>query len=697
MMQAIKTCSLPVLVLTLCAGLLAQSQPAASPDVLIRQALQRDQVDGDPVGAIGLLKSLVARHPNDPLVPRALLQMAGIYERLGRPEARETYQTLLLKYADVADVAATARDRLAALTRRAGGPTETEYPVPPEAVDLGGAVSPDGRFISFVDDTFVAQEAGNGVGNLGIWDLNTGLTRLVTRSPGWEEGHVRESIWSPDGQTLAYRWFNRQSNNYEIRTVAINGGAPRTVYIDEGQEPGVVPFSWSPDGATLAVVRLWGPPTARRGGRTHHELATLTIAHGEIRVLKAFDGPQVPRRALFSPDGGCLIYDWPSSEASTSRDIFTLSIADSSEVPLVVDPASDDIILGWAPDGRHLIYAADHAATRESRAIAIVDGRPSLEPIVIKRGIGDDVTGLGVTRDGRLFVRRAVGGEDVLTVPLNSVTGLASGPPATLPPSQPGVFRAHPSWSPDGTRLAYLQSGSNTDYTLVVQDIGNGNKTFYALRLGGGPERIAWQPDQRAVVLRGVGDNGNGQYRVDLSTGAVTFFTRGHTAAFSPDGRSAFFPAPPAHPTGGGIVRRDLTDGSEVSVDKGRHRSMALSPDGKLLALFDPGADESDSPSIAVAPSGGGERRTIVRGFREMDGELDFSADSQFVYFTTILPFEIWRVSVNGGQPEHVASVDRWIKHLSARKDGQAFAISTGGSWVQVAAWEHLLPDRPGK
>jgi Tol biopolymer transport system component len=66
--------------------------------------------------------------------------------------------------------------------------------------DTSGEVSPDGRYLSYVD--WVKG------GDLAIRDLKTGQTRWLTNKGGWEKSgdFALNPRWSPDGKRVAYAW-----------------------------------------------------------------------------------------------------------------------------------------------------------------------------------------------------------------------------------------------------------------------------------------------------------------------------------------------------------------------------------------------------------------------------------------------------------------------------------------------------------
>ena len=94
-------------VVALVSGL--QAQDAAR---LLRAAMNTEDVDGDLEGAIAQYKKIAASGDR-PVAAQALLRMAEVYTKLGRPAARETYQTIVRDYPEQ-PVATVARTRLSA-------------------------------------------------------------------------------------------------------------------------------------------------------------------------------------------------------------------------------------------------------------------------------------------------------------------------------------------------------------------------------------------------------------------------------------------------------------------------------------------------------------------------------------------------------------------------------------------------------
>ena len=100
---------------------------------------------------------------------------------------------------------------------------------------------------------------------------------------------------------------------------------------------------------------------------------------GSARNIKTL-GWSHPSKLCLSPDGRWIVYDSPQKEGAPERDIFLVSADGSREMPLVKHPA-DDLVLGWTPDGKKVLFASDRTgATMSVWAVEVSDGKPQGSP-----------------------------------------------------------------------------------------------------------------------------------------------------------------------------------------------------------------------------------------------------------------------------------------------------------------------------
>src|SRR4030042_6703643 len=93
------------------------------PGVLLRAAIEKEEVDGDLQGAIDLYKQIVSKHgDNRAIAAKALVRLGGCYEKLGLSEAEKTFQKVISDYPEQTEAGKAARQKLAMLSRvRAAG------------------------------------------------------------------------------------------------------------------------------------------------------------------------------------------------------------------------------------------------------------------------------------------------------------------------------------------------------------------------------------------------------------------------------------------------------------------------------------------------------------------------------------------------------------------------------------------------
>src|SRR5512143_409420 len=91
---------------------------AEDPAVLLRAAIEKEEVDGDLQAAVVLYESIVAKFgDNRPVAAKALLRLGGCYEKLGQSQAElahKAFQRVVDSYPDQTEAVKLAREKLAA-------------------------------------------------------------------------------------------------------------------------------------------------------------------------------------------------------------------------------------------------------------------------------------------------------------------------------------------------------------------------------------------------------------------------------------------------------------------------------------------------------------------------------------------------------------------------------------------------------
>ena len=347
--------------------------------------MDKETVEGDLRGAIEQYKR-VAQSQDRSIAAKALIRMAECYQKLGDVQARKIFEQVVREYADQPDAVKTARARLGVTPGALNTGMTTRQVWTGRDVDTYGSVSPDGRVISFTDwDT----------GDLALHDVTTGQNRrLTTNKKDWDAYAIGSAI-SRDGRHIAYGWASAASaaqHFAEVRMIDIDGGKPR-VLVASRDLGGVYVRDWSPDGRWLAVA-MW------RTDRTA-QIALVSTTDGTVRILKSGDWGDGTGMAL-SADGRYVAYDRAANAASGQRDIHVIAVDGSGDTPALAHPANDRV-LGWSPDGKHLLFASDRSGSSGVWALPMREGTPQGEPKLIRANINPSP--LGFTRSGSPVLR----------------------------------------------------------------------------------------------------------------------------------------------------------------------------------------------------------------------------------------------------------------------------------------------------
>jgi len=697
------------LALMILAGLLTVSSATPQKDdqaeVLIQAAHQKQLVEGQLEQAIQLYKRIVQEHAgNRTVAAKALLEMGQCYEKLGNPEARKAYERLLHDYADQNALAAQARKRLAAISSNVPSGssemvTRRVWTEPGEYI--GGSLSPDGRYISCVDMS---------TGDLAVRELATGKIRHLTHKSSTESSeYAFFSTISPNGKEVAYNWFGGRDGP-DLRVVRWDGSAPRVLYAKKGLYP--FPADWSPDGKYI-LTHLYN-----EGGA--NQIAVISAADGSARVLKTLEWSSLTIR--FSPDGRYIAYDATPQPDSANRDIFLLSSDGSREIRLVEHPA-DDQLLGWTPDGNHILFASDRSGTMSVWLLRVLDGKPQGAPELVKQDIGQ-AQPIGFTRTGSFYYGLVIGTSDVYTADFDPATGKV----VTQPQKTAQRFigsNFSPAWSPDGQFLAYISSRGpgligHRPEIITIRSLKTGEERDLPPKLSFTWGPIRWSPDGRSILVSGK-DNKiqHGLFLVDAQTGEVTPTVMWgdrelDVPAWFPDGKRLLYLSQHSETgtTIATVVIRDLATGQEktlfqpaagLTID-----DIALSPNGQQVALTLV-EKQARSSALKLLPVAGGEASELVRAKEPeqiVGDSLSWSPDSRYIvfgravnsqellggYFPHGRETQTLAISSHGGEPHALGVAMNSAHSLSFDPTGRHLAFAAGRAKSEIWVMENFLP-----
>ncbi|MGI8785129.1 MAG: hypothetical protein ACR2L2_15945 [Acidobacteriota bacterium] len=575
--------------------------------------------------------------------------------------------------------------------------------------NVEGTVSSDGLLLSWIDDD---------TDNVNVVNLKTGQShRLTDEAAG--PGGALYSIISPDGKQVAYSWINKD-HSCDLRIIGADGSRQRVLYQNE-EVSQIRPREWSPRRQQV-LATFW-----MKGGT--YKVVLISLLDGSTRVLKTFGWRRLygENKMSFSPDGRYIAYDSRQEESSLHRNIFVLPADGGREVPLITTPANNRL-LGWTPDGKWVLFASDRTGTWDLWLVGVGDGKPKGLAKLIKRDIGPSKNAIGFTREGSYYYTVYGGVNDVYLATLDPVRGKIYESKKLV--SRVG-FNTSVEWSPDGHYLAYASGagGEHDPFVLGIRSIETGKERRLRLnkmtRFGGHSFQPHWSPDGRFLLAQGrnsdymgPGRDSQGLYRIDAQTGKIALLVQTQTIC-PPDciewpvwtrNGKVIFTRWISRPRS--IVARDFETGRETellrAVSPAELSHLTVSADGQWLAFI--WWDQNGGKTVLkVMPASGGEAREIFKlpapalaDYAQPLFALAWTYDSRHMIFAfassspdTRQTFELWRISAEGGKPEHIGlAMEGLLPYgLSVHPDGRRIAF-TAGTPTREEVWviENFLP-----
>jgi Tol biopolymer transport system component len=255
---------------------------------------------------------------------------------------------------------------------------------------------------------------------------------------------------------------------------------------------------------TLILVTAWGPAEAgprdtvlliSMNDRSTYELNPDTGALGR-RIANGHHGvisPDRTRAAYVRDTTPCTLV--PSEECRVDMDLLTADLTGADEQVVVETGDQDGVNRSnpdWAPDGSRILFTWS-GLPGEGRGLAWVrpDGS-DLETLVFNARLGT------FSPDGKKIAYIDSNSSDVY------VMDVASRATRALTTDGSAVSNSPPTWSPDGKRITYTGP-----FALYVLDVKTGASINLAARLSPaivGYSTPVFSPDGREIAFAGVQD-----------------------------------------------------------------------------------------------------------------------------------------------------------------------------------------------
>lgn len=528
-----------------------------------------------------------------------------------------------------------------------------------EGTSMSVSLSPDGRTLA-VDMQ----------GSLWLIPAKGGAAKRITDY----FNDARQPVWSPDGKQLAY--FAYRDGNYDLWTVKADGTDPRAVTSGtyDDREP-----AWSPDGKSLA----FSSDRAAKGAPSYN-IWTIDLATGALSQITS-NGYE-DRLPTWAPDGKSIAYASPRDNKNA---IWATSLANGTEA-LLKEVAGRADAPSYGPTGQLAYVVADAKGSHLEIDGVAVTGDENVFPFRLSWGKGGSYTytsdGLIRQRSGAKIgaksktipftahlevtrptyarakrdwdstaPRKALGilkpgispdGKAIAFIALGDlyVTPTAGGTPENLTKNH--AMEADPSWSPDGSKLAYTSDQGGGLPQLWIRDLNTG-KDRQLTDMTTQPLGAAWSPDGKSIAAIDVDGRWGvaGLFTIDVASGKITrlqaSLPQPGEPSWSADGKYVSISLSKLYsksfregtnqiyivPTDGKSAPFWQVPDATIGIDTRGGGGPAWSPDGtKMAAIYEGllkiwpvgadgtpvGAPRAYTPDMAHHPTWSGDSRTVL-------------------------------------------------------------------------------------
>ena len=526
--------------------------------------------------------------------------------------------------------------------------------------------SPDSTRIAFTSnrlrdgDVYVMDADGSNI---------TSVARLIDG-----EHHP---AWSPDGTKIAF------DSDYQIYVVNADGrNIAKLTRNDRNFAP-----AWSPDGLKIAF-------TSDRDG----DWDIFVMDADGSNIERITDNRANDNNPAWSPDGTKIAFQ---SNRDGSTGVFTIN-PDGSDVRRVTNRRTEAYSPSWAPDGSKIMFQS------------IRDSNPGIF-IINPDGSGiAQITRLRVQRESAAWspdgtrIAFASDNDGVYDMYVVNVESLGIGPytgPVIASKATFDVTRLTdhpaddfaPSFSPDGTKVAFNSDRNGVDSDIHVVNADGSNPVLVA-DMQGDAHHPAWSPDGSKIAF----DVGYHVWVVNPDGSNITQLTKNspnqlqYQPAWSPDGRKIAFTSRSSGRWDIHIMDADGSNIDRVTNNRAWDNSPAWSPDGTKIAFI---SNRDDDYDMYIMDADGSNINKITES--RHDNSPSWSPDGTKIAFISDRDGEpsVYVVNADGSDIIRVTDNRYHDGHPAWSLDGTKIAFNSrrDGNWDIYVANVESLGVAPGQ
>lgn len=527
-------------------------------------------------------------------------------------------------------------------------------------------ISPDGKFIAYVENTFV------GTGTLFLQQIETNVVRELLEPAERTFGCTE---FSPDGSLIYYIVFDKRDPDAALYSIPVLGGLPKRITAKLGSC-----FALSPDGKRAAFYRA-----ELENNRTHLMIAALNSGSEQSLHAHIRDEWQHGFGLAWSPDGNLIAIsaNLEPENPESGLTIFGVNAGSGAMKPLTAEKFSSIGKMNWTRDGRSLVFVASRPHSKQE--LYMMD-----YPSGAVRRITNDLEsygnyGLGITADAKTLVADIFETKsEIWRVDAKGDTSKAVRLTSGTTDGQTGVAAF-----PDG-RIAYV---FRTHKSLEIRTANeDGGETQTLTTDSFMQQDVAVSPDGRYLFFDSDQTGGSHIFRMNADDGSeVTQLTFGSTwdsqPNVSPDGSWVIYTSWDGMRNT--IWKVSAAGGAAIQLTDYESGSPVVSPDGKSIACVLPSNSRAKFGNIVIISAEGGQPQKSfpVLPFRFGFPIIRWTPDGKAVVFIKGKKgvFNLWQQPISGERQQQLTNFPSDnIWNFAYSTDGKHLFLSRGQHFVDA-------------